>query len=314
MRPSHRLQSRLSIRPASTGFTLIELLVVISIIALLIGILLPALGAARDSARSMASLSNLRQIGIGLAAYRAERDGYFPMHSSAITQIEGTKPRWVDYLYEYMPNVDVFRSPQLQDADWENFGKVYWHHVSDTPPDVAARNGGGSPNGNTADGAPRHGGYGYNFQYLGNARPTPTYHARIDRDILAPTETVVVGDTAGSRDGSSGNEPGDGGAAVYSLDPPLGSRDLGSKGNGKGTGDGFAYYEGGSDENTGNYDPDYAWLYRSAPAPRNGGDTAGFTFADGHGSAVTPREIDDSDGDGVSDNGHFNGRGDAELR
>ncbi len=47
------------------GFTLIELLVVISIIALLIGILLPVLGNARDTARAMASMVNLRSWGQG---------------------------------------------------------------------------------------------------------------------------------------------------------------------------------------------------------------------------------------------------------
>ena len=60
------------------GFTLIELLVVISIIALLVGILLPALGAARRTARTAVCLSNLRNAGQAMATYGADQRDWIP--------------------------------------------------------------------------------------------------------------------------------------------------------------------------------------------------------------------------------------------
>jgi prepilin-type N-terminal cleavage/methylation domain-containing protein len=64
------------------GFTLVELLVVIGIIAVLVALLLPALNRAREQARSIQCLSNLKQIGAAFNLYIIESKGSFPTQNA----------------------------------------------------------------------------------------------------------------------------------------------------------------------------------------------------------------------------------------
>jgi prepilin-type N-terminal cleavage/methylation domain-containing protein/prepilin-type processing-associated H-X9-DG protein len=82
-----------AVRKIQTGFTLVELLVVIGIIAVLIGILLPALNRARAAANTIKCASNLRSIGQGFQIYEATFNGVLP--PSVVyygTQLSGGPP------------------------------------------------------------------------------------------------------------------------------------------------------------------------------------------------------------------------------
>lgn len=94
-----RFRSRLP--EGRRGFTLVELLVVVAVIAILAGLLLPALGRAKSSSWKTACLANLRQQGVAWTLYLDDNAGRFPDRRDLKTSLPGGWRPWAGW-----PNSD----------------------------------------------------------------------------------------------------------------------------------------------------------------------------------------------------------------
>jgi prepilin-type N-terminal cleavage/methylation domain-containing protein/prepilin-type processing-associated H-X9-DG protein len=293
------------------AFTLVELLAVIAIITLLTALLIPVTRQALALARGGRSLSNLRQLAMGVELYATDNMGFLP--AGAYPAPPTPRIRWTDAIWPYMSMREMYLSPQLTSDEMARMLTPFAHDPNMTC-----------------------GGYGYNYQYLGNGRHVSAwsapynapFHARIGSMIKSPANTLAIADTHGAKaeqiDNASGQTMDSPWSknGVYTIDPPLASRDLGSRGARRADGPPTAArnygYQGGSDgvlkgENGAMRSTPGDPVCRATPAARNLGKVNAVWF-DGHAEASTPGSLDDSDGDGSVDNGLWNGLGRADRR
>jgi prepilin-type N-terminal cleavage/methylation domain-containing protein len=95
------------------AFTLIELLVVIAVIAILAAILFPVFARAREKASQTVSLSNVRQLGLGLLLYASDSDSCFPLETDEAPINGGTSgvKTYDLQIFPYVKSYAVFKSP-----------------------------------------------------------------------------------------------------------------------------------------------------------------------------------------------------------
>jgi len=219
-------------RRSRSAFSLIELLVTISIIALLIGIILPALSSARQAAQATQCMSQMRQVETGYTIYAFDNNGIgvpgrmpkinptsSPLNLYAVGNGLQYRPRWYITLGA-SAGFYAYDQPSVDPADDNT--KLVNNKVFICPTVSNWTNNRNHP-------------YGYNYQFLGNTRTTASTGAFINfpvkAELLDMSNTVLAADNlgtaAGKTEAARTEYRVDGASDVYAignhawtLDPP----------------------------------------------------------------------------------------------
>lgn len=220
-----------------TAFTLVELLVVVSIIALLIGVLLPSLRQAREQAKATVCLGQLHTLGQGIAMYTLDNNdamapGRLPNLGDGVNwqmKVAGGmkyRPTFLAILGAYV-GVPAFDDPKATRSEVDRFGEAgdrqdYSNRIYVCP--TVAR---------WTD--ERNGSYGYNYQFLGNSRlrdeadpySFKNWPVRTSQ-VRGPSRCVAIADSMGTAASfahpsayeNNGRDHEQLGNEGFNLDPP----------------------------------------------------------------------------------------------
>jgi prepilin-type N-terminal cleavage/methylation domain-containing protein/prepilin-type processing-associated H-X9-DG protein len=217
-----------------SAFTLLELLAVIAIIALLMGILVPSLSAARQAAKTNVCLSKLKNIGTSFTIYTTENKDTFPPHRlkranpgiavDYANEYNRKHPRWQWFLETgFGPPIDPAPFARLEAPFGdEGLGEATLNGTTMTIDVFVCP----ALDDEKYSHDERNGAYGYNYQYLGNARqdsnPNEWDNFPVtNQHMKAPGSTVLVADSRGK-----GPKHGE---HSYTLDPPRLAREKRAK-------------------------------------------------------------------------------------